>query len=177
MVHADEAHRNTALKGISGQVCSIAYAIDDGPIEGHIRRPGESEGELLRWFFDSVITSFPDYKQQYPRLQWVGHNVIEFDLRFLKQRCWATNTQPSILIPADARHGEYVYDTMKAWTGWKGYVSQDALCKAFGIEGKQGMSGADVHDYYLAERYDEILDYNVSDVRIVREIYKRMMWK
>jgi len=37
------------------------------------------------------------------------------------------------------------------------------------------MSGADVWPYYQAGRYDEILAYNMDDVRAVREI-KEMMF-
>ncbi len=175
---AQEAYHKTSLAGISGEICSIAYAIDDGEVDGYIRRPGESEADLLRIFFETVLEHFPDHQQSYPRIQWVGHNILGFDLLFLKQRCWVNNVKPSIFLPTEAKHGgEYVFDTMKGWAGWKGFVSQDALAKALGLPGKGDITGADVHDYYLAERYDEILAYNKSDVETVRAIYKRLQWK
>jgi len=86
------------------------------------------------------------------------------------------NVRPPVVLPVDAKHGTSVFDTMKAWTGWKGYVSQENLCDAFGIEGKSGMSGADVWGSYQRGEYEQILDYNKNDVRIVRELYRRMCW-
>ena len=179
---AAEKHAKTALQGISGEICSIAWALGQNPVKGIIRRPGDPEATLLSDFFLSVmaeneeLTKNEHFTPPHPKFRWVGHNVIEFDLRFLKQRCWINNVQSPFMIPADAKHGgDFVFDTMREWAGWKGYVSQDALCKAFGLDGKPGMSGADVWPYYQAGRYTEILDYNKDDVRAVREI-KEMMF-
>lgn len=170
---AEEAYQKLGLHGISGEICSIAWAVDDGEIDSHIRLPGESEADLIDAFFADVRLGL---NHDQTRLCWIGHNVIDFDLRFLKQRCIVNSIHPPLRIPADARHGQYVFDTMKAWGGWKGFVSQDALCKALGIPGKSGMTGADVWPYYQAGRYKEIQEYNVEDVRIVREIHRRMSW-
>ena len=169
---AEEQYHKTSLQGIAGEIASIAWAIDDGEIDGHIRLPGESEGALLDAFFEDVRQGIGN---DHSRVCWVCHN-IEFDLRFIKQRCFVTKTRPTVLLPADAKHGTVVFDTMKAWTGWKGYVSQDALCEAFGIKGKSGMDGSQVWAAYQAGRYEDILDYNKDDVRIVRELYRRMSW-
>jgi len=168
---AQETYRKTALKGIAGEVLSIAWALDDGEIEGLLRMPGESEADLLSKFFKSV---YRQLDHGHSRLTWIGHNVIEFDLRFIKQRCLVNDVRPSFVIPADAKHGNVVFDTMREWCGWKGYVSQQALCDAFGIDGKSDMTGADVYDEYLAGNYKKILDYNKDDVRIVRELFQRM---
>ena len=171
---AEVKYHKTSLNGIAGEIVSIAWAIDDGEIGGHIRLPGEREGALLDAFFEDLTHALPRNTGNC----WVGHNVINFDLRFLKQRCMVTNTQPPIFIPAEKRHGAgAVFDTMVEWCGMYGsnrFVSQDALCEAFGIEGKTGMSGAEVWPAYQAGRFEEILDYNKNDVRIVRELHRRM---
>lgn len=167
---AAEQYAKGGLNGISGEVVSIAWALDDGEIDGHIRQPSESEADLLSVFFDNVHLGVTQ------RVCWVGHNVIDFDLRFIKQRCFVNNIHPPMHIPADAKHGSVVFDTMKAWSGWRGYVSQDALCGAFGIKGKDGMSGEDVWPAYQEGRYEDILEYNKDDVRIVRELHRRMSW-
>lgn len=175
---AEEAYQKTGLNGISGEICSIAWAIGDGEISGHIRMPSESESDLIDAFFEDVIKEVHrDGEGHFPRLNWVGHNVIDFDLRFLKQRCIVNDIKPSFVIPADAKHRNgSVFDTMKAWAGWKGFVSQDALCKALGLPQKAGMTGADVWPFYQAGRYQEILDYNKADVHTVRELFRRMSW-
>jgi len=175
---AQEQYHKTGLNGIAGEICSIAWAIDDGEIIGYTIPPSLPEAGLLDGFFKDV-----QYKVKkagtgaHPSLTWIGHNVIDFDLRFLKQRCIVNQVQPPFIIPADARHGSRdVFDTMKAWAGWKGYVSQQALCEALGIEGKDDMTGADVWPAYQAGKFEEILAYNKNDVRIVRELYRRMSW-
>ena len=174
---AEDEYHKTGLNGIAGEIVSIAWAIDDGEIDGHIRLPSESEGELIEAFFDDLSAQLAKTRGgDLSRKCWIGHNIIEFDLRFIKQRCFVNNYQPPFLIPADAKHGSVVFDTMKAWTGWKGYVSQEALCKAFGVQGKSGMDGSQVWPAYTEGRYEDILEYNKDDVRIVRELYRRMSW-
>ena len=176
--HAQEAYEKTSLNGIAGEICSISWAVDDGHIEGQIRLPGESEKDLIDAFFEAVYLGVVrDGEGGFPRVTWIGHNLIDFDLRFLLQRCVVNNVIPPFRIPANAKHGsDQVFDTMRAWAGWKGYVSQDALCKALGLPVKDGMSGADVWPFYQAGKYEEILAYNRSDVYSVREIYRRMSW-
>lgn len=175
---AQEAYEKTSLNGLHGEICSIAWAIGDGHIEGQVRRPGESEKDLIQAFFEAIHFDVTrDGEGGFPRITWIGHNVIDFDLRFLKQRCIVNNIQPPFKIPADARHGSNdAFDTMKAWAGWKGFVSQDALCKALGLPLKAGMTGADVWPAYQAKKYEEILGYNRDDVHTVRELYRRMSW-
>ena len=174
---AAETHLKTSLNGIAGEICSIAWALDDGEIIGNCRRPDTTESWLLQHFFDCIAQETKSGEGEYPRLTWIGHNVIDFDLRFLKQRAIVNNVKPPFLIPADARHGSaQVFDTMKAWAGWKGYVSQEALCEALGIKGKDDMTGADVWPAYQRKEYDTIEEYNRDDVRIVRELFRRMSW-
>lgn len=173
--HAEDEYRKTALKGIAGEICSMAWALDDGEVQGIIRK--SSEVDLLRTFFDIVSAKSSKHGSgDYPYLTWIGHNIIEFDLRFLKQRCLVNNVRPAFHIPADARHGKNVFDTMREWAGWKGYVSQDALCQAFGIDTDTNMDGSMVWDFYQAGRYDDILAYNRNDVRLVRALFNRMTW-
>jgi len=175
--HAADAYLKTSLSGLHGEICSIAWAIDDGKIDGQIRLPGESEKDLIEAFFEAVYFDVHREGQgAHPSLEWIGHNVIDFDLRFLKQRCIVNQTKPYFRIPSEARHGKGgVFDTMREWCGWKGFVKQDALCEALGIEGKTGgISGADVWPMYQAGKFGEILAYNKDDVRIVREMHRRL---
>ena len=172
---AEEQYLKTSLHGISGEIVSIAWAIDDGEVQGYIRLPSHSEKDLLRTFFFEVSKETKLGEGDYPNLCWIGHNLIDFDLRYLHQRCMVNRIKPPFIIPADARHGSpVVFDTMRAWAGFRGYVSQAALCEVLGIEGKGDMEGKDVWPAYQAGEYDKILAYNKNDVRIVRELYRRM---
>lgn len=179
--HAEEAHSKTALKGITGEICSIAWAIEDGDIQAVTRGVNaDGEAELLTRFWDELMPVAKDMTPggQFPRLQWIGHNIIEFDLRFIKQRSFVCGVKPGVFIPADARHGgDHVFDTMKEWAGWKGYVGLNALCDAFGIDGKGDIDGSMVGDLFAAGEYEKISEYNKQDVDITRAVYHRMTWR
>ena len=106
-----------------------------------------------------------------------GHNIINFDLPFVFQRCLVYGIQiPKIKL------GEYnvrgVYDTMhKWWLGSKKTVSLDDVAWALGIESSKSeeVEGSQVYDLYQAGRLAEIREYNLKDVRVSRKIYERMV--
>ncbi len=174
--HAAEAHAKTALKGIAGEICSIAWAIDDDDVQAITRDQDMAEDKLLYMFFNDIQKETPASQGHYPSITWIGHNVIEFDLRFLKQRALIKNIRPPFVIPADARHGKNVFDTMKEWAGWKGYVKLDDLCQAFGIGGKGEVDGSMVGGMWERGEYKAIHEYNKEDVVMVRNVYRRMTW-
>lgn len=183
---AQEQYEKTGLDGISGEIISISWAIGDGEIIGNCRRPDTTEAWLLQHFFDCIAQETQPGEGAHPRLTWIGHCIIDFDLRFLKQRAMVNNIRPPFILPADARHGsEQAFDTMKEWAGYRGYVKQDELVKAFGIKSpaeEQGnhqlaeMDGSNVWPLYQKQEYDFIQEYNMLDVWKVREIFKRMTW-
>ena len=77
-------------------------------------------------------------------------------------------------LPFDAKPwDEKIYDTMLKWDAKKS-IGLDKLARVLGIEGKQGMDGSMVWDYYKAGRHAEIAEYCADDARITREVYKRM---
>ena len=163
----EDEFRKRALNGLTGQIISIAWALDDEPIEVITQKEG-NEGQILSSFLAAVEGA--------RRVRWIGHNSIEFDLRFLKQRCWINGIKPKVLIPADARHGDWSYDVMKQWGGWRGYVSQEALYKALGGPdlGDDGTDGSMVYDLHQAGEWDRIAAYNIRDVEKLRYNYSRI---
>ena len=181
--HGEEAWKKTGLAGISGEICSIGYAFDDGPIYSVTRGDTigvDEEHDMLGVFFGTIMERSKDGEGAHQRIEWVGHNLIEFDLRFLKHRCLVLGVNPGMNIPADARHGQgSAYDTMKEWTGFRGYVKQSALQEVFKIEEDKSLSdmdGSQVADYWSAHRFADIGLYNRDDVRVCREIYNRLTW-
>lgn len=180
----EELHK-TGLNGLYGEICSIAWIAGDAEQTLSITRgiDCDTEVELLQKFWRHLEESmyeegsgFPggSYRDHSP--EWVGHNVIDFDLRFLKQRSIVRGVKPRFLIPADARHGShFAFDTMKEWAGWRGYVSLESLCKALGIPVKPGeIHGSDVWRLWQEKDYAAIKFYNESDVEAVRAVYGRM---
>lgn len=175
--NAVETHAKTALKGLYGEICSIAWAIDDLRIEAITRDSEMSEASILTHFFTAIENQAKNGEGHFQDITWIGHNVIDFDLRFLKQRALVNNTRSPFIIPADARHGKSVFDTMKEWAGWKGYVKLDELCEVFGFEGKGDIDGSMVGELWATGQYDVIHDYNKHDIEMTRNVYKRMIYE
>lgn len=174
---AEELYLKTALNGLHGEICAIGCQVDDEEPQSVVRERGESEADMLRLFCNVVKKRQRMGEGDHQRIEWIGHNILDFDLRFLKQRIMVNKipARERLFIPADARHGQGVFDTMKEWAGFRGYVSQDALCEAFGLPTKPDMTGADVWPAWNKGDYDKIREYNLYDVETVSAIHKIMV--
>lgn len=178
----EEEWRKTAFSGDRGEVVAISWAVDEGPVEVMARGLGDSEGELLSEWGAAVAAALnAGPGRGYHPPQWVGHNVRDFDLRFLFQRSVINGIAPPVALPHDARPGsEQVFDTMEAWAGFKGRISLDRLCRALGIAtkgteiGGEEIDGSKVWDYIQAGRIEDVATYCAADVERVRELHHRL---
>lgn len=167
----DAAWRKTSFNGARGRVlCIGAAAGDEEPVVFH----GDEDHTLHRfyqWLSDAYRLNAGTLR---PTL--VGHNIIGFDLRFLLHRSIINGIQPPMWMPFDARPWDVdrVYDTMTQWAGAGNRISLDNLAQALGLAGKQGIDGSMVYDMWAEGRIDEIAEYCKDDVRITRDIYRRM---
>lgn len=109
----------------------------------------------------------------------VGHNIKEFDLRFLFQRAIINGVKPTFPLRTGSRYGgEFVFDTMTEWAGWGNRISLANLCKALDIPVKTGdITGATVWDAVKAGRIHDVAEYCMADVVATREVYKRLTFK
>jgi len=105
---------------------------------------------------------------------FVGHNILDFDLRFIYQRSIIHQIKPSRDIPFARFRNAPVYDTMQEWSKWgREHVSLDALSKALGIPSpKESLDGARVYPYYRAGKLAEIIEYCKRDVDSARKVYR-----
>jgi len=162
-------YRKGSLEGLSGQICSIAWAVEDRAVAS-ISIENNSESELLLGFFGSLkdtIGARPPF--------FIGHNIGAFDLKFLFHRAVILGIKPPFELPFSGRHNQHFFDNMQAWAGFGGRISQDNLCKALGIEGKpDDIDGSKVLDVYKAGGIKRIAEYNADDVTKARMIYKRL---
>ena len=167
----DIAYRKTSFDGGLGQICCIGFAIDD---REPITLVGKVESEIIALFYELISRSYNANSDQRP--VFIGHNVINFDLRFLFQRSVMCNVKPPIFIPFNAKPWDSnVYDTMTAWAGFGNRVSLDKLCKIFELEDDNNeLDGSKVWDYYKEGRIVEIAEYCKQDVVQTRQAYKRM---
>lgn len=166
----EEQYRKTSFDGAKGEICSVSFAIDfDGEII-NFNRGQLSEKEILQALFAEVSAGLNSRTPYF-----VGHNISGFDLKFLFQRAVINRVNPGFDLCQHGRHGQHYFDTMIAWAGYGGRVSQDNLCKALGIDGKPSdIDGSKVWDFYKSGDIGRIAEYNSDDVLKVREIHKRL---
>ena len=170
----------TSFDGSFGRIICIAYAIDDEPVE--VLNSDEDEAGMLKKFWEIVKSiSIPSYNSQYPNygVLFIGHNVMDFDLRFIYQRSIVNKIKPAYDLNF-ARYRSYpIFDTMKEWVQWSmNSVGLEHLALALGIPSpKEGIDGSQVYDFYQKGKIKEIIQYCQRDVEATRAIYRRMTFR
>jgi len=170
-----EAWLKTALDGTYGQICAISYAIDDqepvGIFAPTLKTP--CEASMIRSFFEDLQNLYSGTSGRKPVL--VGHNIIGFDLPFLYRRAVIRGIKPPFWWPRRPKAwSDGIDDTMLMWAGDRGTIGMDRLCKALGIAGKDGMTGADVWPAVQAGDIVKVSEYCSDDVRRTRLIHQRL---
>jgi len=183
----EQEWRKTAFAGDRGEVVCIAWAVDDGDVYSEFRTPTGlpgpnqeiSERGLLWTFFEAVREAIERSHRRRPR--FIGHNVRDFDLRFLFQRAVILGEPPGFNLPHDARPGsDEVFDTMEGWAGFRNRISLDRLCRALSVPTKGAeLDGADIDgslvwDYVRDGCIESVAAYCRADVERVRSIHRRM---
>lgn len=168
----EEAIDKTALNGAYGHICCFGFAVDDGDVSS-LSWPLNvgSEERAIRGFFDIVGEAIGN---RFPTI--VGHNVAEFDIRFIWQRCIVLGIRVPAWLPRDPKPwGNEVVDTMAAWAGARNTISMDNLCFALGVPGKGDIDGSMIGKLFDDGRHKEIAAYCRDDVERTRAIHKKMM--
>jgi len=167
----------TSFDGAFGRILCIGYAIDNKPTQC-LCNDG-NEAKTLKEFWEIVDSiSEPSGNNQYAnhQLLFIGHNLIDFDMRFIYQRSIVNGVRPSYEI-SFARYRNYpMFDTMKEWAKWaNANIGLEHLALSLGIPTpKQGIDGSQVYDFYKAGKVDEICQYCERDVECTRSVYKKM---
>ena len=159
----EEYIEETNFGGVFGRIFCICYAIDDEKVESI----SGDEKEMLEKFWKIVLDVD----------KFVGHNILDFDLKFIMQRSIILKVKPSRGISFRKYTNSDVYDIMHEWTIWgRDGIAMDALAHAMGIPSSKdgGIDGSQVHEFYKAGKGQEIIDYCSRDVEVTRAIYKRM---
>ena len=176
-----------SLNATSGRVLSIAVHV--GPVPGFeieglttdqsehafgIDENGDEQGEAQA--LQGFLALMADFDPECDLL--VGHNIVNFDLPFIFQRCLANNIAVKPFVDLSEFRVAGVYDTMRGWwLGGRNRVALDDIAWALGIESsKTGeVEGSKVFELYQAGKLAEIREYNLSDVRVTRKVYERMV--
>lgn len=143
----------------------VARIKPDDPLAESVNK----EAEALRAFWQFVLPD--DY--------FIGHNILSFDLPFLWNRSLVCGVTPSRSLNLERESTRFTFDTMQVWAHWsttpssRQYVKLDTLTQVMGLPGKSG-SGSQVGNLWREQRFDEIRDYCLSDVRLEYDLYRRL---
>jgi 3'-5' exonuclease len=176
----DEAYRKTSFDGAYNHIICISASIESGEPATFYAEKVDQEATVIQSFYDWLNDQelfWNSGKQQAVGSCFVGHNVIGFDLKILKQRSVILGIKPPSFIPFNTKPWEtnLVFDTMTQWdSDRQKSIGLDKLCKAMNIPGKDGMDGSMVYDAWLNGEHDKIKEYCADDVRRVRAVHRKM---
>lgn len=164
----EDLFRQTAISGDFGRIFCIGYAINNENVQ--IIKGKENEILQEWWLLAEKADIF------------IGHNIMDFDLRFIFKRSVINNIKPSTkhLNLSFARYRNYpIYDTMREWERWSAsFIKLDTLAKILGLPSSKtgGIDGSQVYDNYLKRRFAKIYGYCKKDVTLTRDVYKKMVF-
>ncbi|PCI04598.1 MAG: hypothetical protein COB78_09915 [Hyphomicrobiales bacterium] len=167
----DEAISKTSFDGGRGHVCCIGLYPSHGNsgVSFDIKDDINKETDLLE-LFAQTLRGF-----KVPPII-VGHNVNNFDIRFLWQRAICLGVKFPSWFPKNPKiWGHDTFDTMTAWAGQHGTISLDNLAFNLGIKGKGEVDGSMVAQMWRDGKHQEIADYCLDDVHLTKQIHEKMM--
>ena len=166
-IRLDEAEviKKLSLSAATAKIICLCYAIEPS-VSGTIEVLQGEETDIIKNFWKLAVDCN----------LFVGHNVLDFDLRFIYQRSVIHQIKPSRDIPFTRFRNAPIYDTMQEWSKWgREHASLDLLSKALGIPSpKENLDGSKVYPYYRAGKITEIVEYCKRDVDAVRQVYRRL---
>ena len=164
-IQLDEADliKKLSLSAATAKILCICYAIEP-PLGSEVHVLEGEEREIIRNFWKIAVDCN----------LFVGHNILDFDLRFIYQRSVIHQIKPSRDLPFARFRNAPIFDTMQEWSKWgREHASLDLLSKTFGLPSpKESLDGSKVYPYYRAGRINEIIDYCKCDVNSVRQVYR-----
>ena len=157
--------KRLSLSALTARILCLGYSIEP-PHDSPVDILHGDETEILRnfWKLATDVSLF------------VGHNILDFDLRFIYQRSIINQIKPSREIPLSRFRSSPVFDTMHEWSKWgRDFVKLDALAKSLNIPSpKEDLDGSKVFEYYQAGNLSDIHEYCKRDVETVKRVYRRM---
>lgn len=175
----EPAYRKTALNGGFGQIVCIGYAINDSDVKTiYFDNWAESEKEILETFFNDLKNCYTPSADIIPN--FIGHNIENFDLRFIYKRAIVLGIKPPSFLPLNSKsyNNMYIFDTMTEWEGKRGFVSLNEVCVSLGLPTKgDEIDGSKVWDFVQSGKIKLVAEYCASDVEKVRAIHKRFTFQ
>lgn len=162
-----QAVAKTALDGAYGKVVCISWTHSDTTSTAHTIYAKEEEA--IKIFYDYIASNWVK--------EFCGHNIVGFDLPFLKHRSMILGIKPppKLLNAMNAsQFHESIQDTMLIWNRNRDkMIGLDTLCWILGIESNSDMDGSEVADTWFSNP-QKVIDKCENDVRKTVEVYKRL---
>ncbi len=157
-----------ALDALTGRIVCICLLIDDGSTLKEVAIAHEDEAKILADLWNTVR----------PTDLFVGHNILDFDLCYIRQRSWILGIRPSRTLDLRRFYTLDVKDVMQLWCNWgfKKGVSLDALASALGCGQKTG-HGENVQEWWAVRDLATIKEYCLQDVRLAYDIFHRLTYQ
>ena len=162
-------NKRLSCSAISGKIVCLGY-YHESKVDHQTDVLEGDEYELLYQFWHSLVPE---------TTLFVGHNILDFDLRFILQRSIILSVKPTRNISFARFRQNPVFDTMHEWSKWgRDYVKLDYLARALGVPtSKDSMDGSLVYPAYLEGRISDIETYCKKDVETTRAVYRRMTFQ
>lgn len=174
----------TGLDGAFGETMVIGFAIEDQYPQVIFRDSLQAdEKEMLSTWFDTLTKSLCELSNHdNPTVRVIGHNVLNFDLRFLFNRCVVLGVKPPqwfMRCVQASPYSEEVYDTMTQWAGFRNTVSLSKLVDALGLQAKgeeidEEIDGSQVWFFVEKGDIEAVANYCIGDVIRVQQAYQKM---
>lgn len=163
----DNDNPNGALSALTGRIVCVCTLRDDGTHLTEQTFIGRDEAQLLQGFWRSLK----------PSDTLIGHNALNFDLTFIRQRSWIQGIRPSRRIDLRRFYTRDVVDTQQIFSNWGAtkYPGLNELAEALGVGQKTG-EGCQVGDWWAAGDLESIAAYCRADVRLSYKVYGRLMF-
>jgi DNA polymerase elongation subunit (family B) len=173
-----------SLLPMYGSVLSIGWAIDDLSASCIVGDPWgpAAEADVLAQFL-RVLAEANRTAAMRKSLWWlVGHNINGFDIPFLKVRALKHNL-PQLcrgLGKASEKPWESrAVDTMTLWPGQReripGLSGLQNIAAFLGVPTQDGgIMGNAIADAYRAGNRDAVIHHQISDIDVVRGVFKRL---
>ena len=171
-----EAIAKTSFDGAYGHICCIGWAVGGDEVVSDRITDVRDEANMLGAFFEFSHRRIKGDNVFYSTPTIVGHNVVDFDIRFVWQRAIVLGVRVPAWFPRDPKPwGNETFDTMTAFAGARNRISMDNLCRALGLPDKGEVDGSMVAGMWERGEHDAIAEYCRADVERTRAIHRRMM--
>lgn len=178
---SEEEYRRLALDGDFGRVLTVGVIVEQDDQVIHRGLLGR-ERQTMMFHLDEARTLRAFWKLlkgfNLRHDQIIGHNLFDFDLPFLYKRSVIQRVRPAVELPFTRYRSQPIFDTMHQWNKWspRKSVSLDRLARVLGLESSKGLGidGGRVYEKFCEGCHQEIADYCMRDVELVRAIYYRM---